>query len=85
MSEGMHERTTLGLLLCWLTCKSSSFVKLSANVPADFHYSSFVHIFINSFSVGLTFELTNTNASTAASPTLRATLLDSLQIRRKGK
>jgi hypothetical protein len=26
----------------------------STTVPADFHYSSFVHIFINSFSIGLT-------------------------------
>jgi len=28
---------------------------LSAVVRADYHYSSFVHIFINSFSIGLTF------------------------------
>jgi hypothetical protein len=47
----------MGLLLCWLTCKSSSFVMLSATVQADFHYSSFVHTFINSFSIGLTNKL----------------------------
>jgi hypothetical protein len=34
--------------------QSSSFVILSAAAPAEFHYSSFVHIFIYSFSMGLT-------------------------------
>jgi hypothetical protein len=43
-----------GLLLCWQTCKSSSFEMLSSAIQADFHYLSFVHIFINSFSIWLT-------------------------------
>jgi len=52
MNKGCIQQS--GLLLCWQNCKSSSFVVLSAAGPADFHYSSFVHIFINIFSIGLT-------------------------------
>ena len=47
--------------------------------PADFRYSAFVHIFNNSFSIGLTFELTNIKASTAASPTVSSNFMTTLQ------
>jgi hypothetical protein len=51
---------------------------LSAAVPADFHYWAFVHIFINSFLMVLTFELKNINASTAASPIVACNLMTHL-------
>jgi hypothetical protein len=35
MTTKKGEHTTWGLLLCWLTNKSSSFCSLSAAVPAD--------------------------------------------------
>jgi hypothetical protein len=45
----------LGLLLCWLTNKSSSFCSLSAAVRSDVILSAFVVNFNFSFSNGLRF------------------------------
>jgi len=48
-TEEKHERTTGGLLLCWLTNIFSSFCSLSAAVPADVILFSFLLLTSSSY------------------------------------
>jgi hypothetical protein len=59
---------TKGLLLCWLTNKSSSFVHLSSAAPADGMLSTFVLIFIIINLNGLQFRLTNIEFQHSSKP-----------------